>query len=408
MKIRVSEAKELRNHNSYLRKLIIIVILFIQMLTQTSCVGNRKEIQKLYLVVALGIDFYHDGKYEVTMQVLNPAASSTQTSDPGSTSGARNEILIYSGIGESFFDAIFQASKTMGKVQHFGHLKYIVMGETVTASEEKTLLDSLFRLEEIRLNTPLLITKGRASEIVSARTSEDSIPANVVESLLERQEIVGYRPFTYLIDVMDALVSKPSSLIIGVIELVKPTDKLGSETFKLAGSAVFKQRKLVGYLNDKETRGLNWIRGRVEVGSMTVHCPNVGKVSLEILRSSSKIKPILKDHSVSLDIIIKTSSNIKGIDTPVDLVKQPELMDEIGRAENKAIEEEVNLALMAARDNFGADIFQFGEQIRNYHPKEWAAMENDWDTVYKNIDINIFVESKVRGTGSILKSLPRR
>jgi spore germination protein KC len=386
-----------------MKKLIIFFILIIQMLTQTACVGNRKEIQKLYLVVALGIDLNPDRKYEVTMQVLNPSSSSTQTS--GSAAGSSNEILIYSGIGETFFDAVFQASKTMGKVQHFGHLKYIVIGEVLAQDKDKFLADTLFRVQEIRMNTHLLLTKGRASEIVSARTKEGIIPADVVENLLERQQYIGYRPFTYLIDVVNSLGSKTTSPVLGVIELAKPKDKAGSETFNLSGTAVFKESTLIGYLNDKETRGFSWIRGGVKVGSVVVNCPNLGKVSLEILRTSSKIKPVLKDNKISLEIKIKTSSAVRGIYTSIDPVKHPQLMDEIGQAESKAIEDEVDLALIAARDNLGADIFGFGEKVHASYPKEWRSMEKNWSSIYENMNIDVVVESKVRATGSILKSI---
>lgn len=386
------------------KKLTIILILIIQTITQTACASNKKQIQKLLLVVALGVDLNSDGRYQVTMQVLNPASSSNQTNDT-STTGSGNDVLIYSGIGDSFYAAVFEASKSMPKVQHFGHLKYIVMGEALAQGEEKFLTDSLYRNEEIRLNTPLLITKGRASEVVSAKTKEGPIPANVVDDLFQRQAIIGYRPFTYLLDIINSIGSKTTAPVVGVIQLVKPEDKLGSETFKLSGTAVFKESKLIGYLNDRETRGFNWIRGKIEVGNITLTCPSLGKVSLEILRVSSKIKPIVDESGVSLEIKIKTSSVIRGITNPTDPVKEPEIMEEIGRAENKAVEDEVNLALMAARDNMGADIFGFGEKVHASYPKEWAKMEKDWDSIYRNMDIKVVVESKIRSTGSILKSV---
>jgi spore germination protein KC len=393
----------MKKHGSCVKRLTIFFILIIQMLTQTACVGNNKQIQKLFLVVAMGVDLNSDGRYEVTMQALNPATSSNQTNS-GST-GSTNEVLLYSGIGDGFYDAVLEASKTMGKVQHFGHLNYIVVGEALAQSEQEFLADSFFRQEEIRLNTPMLATKGRASEIVLARSSESPIPADVVRDLLDRQQIIGYRPYTYLLDVINSLGSKTIAPIIGVIELVKPEDKVGSETFKLSGTAVFKEGKLVGYLNDKETRGLSWVNGNVEVGNITATCPNLGKVSLEILRSSSKIKPVINESSVSLQIKIKTSSVIRAIYTPTDPVKKPSIMDEIGRAQSKVIEEEVKLAIRNARDNLGADVFGFSEKVHASYPKEWSSMEKNWDSIYQNMNIDVVVDSRVRTTGSILKSI---
>jgi spore germination protein KC len=395
-----------KSSTSRLIKIIIMLIVILQMLFQASCVGNKKQIQKVYLVVAMGIDLNPDGRYEVTMQVLNPSAPSGQTaggtSNPSSSS---KEVLIYSGIGDSFPDAVQEASKTMRKVQHFGHLKYIALGEQLIETGDKTLADSIFRLEEIRFNTPLLATKGRASEVVSAQTNEGLIPANVVSDLLDRQEVVGYRPYTYMLDVVNALGSKTTAPVIAVINLVKTQDKAGAETYKLSGTAVFKEGKLAGYLNDKETRGLNWIRGKVEVGSLTAICPTLGNVALEVLRSSSKITPAVEGSNVTLNIKINVSFILRGLYTKVNPIKEPQLMDEIGAAASKAVEEEVKLALSAARERLNADIFGFGEKFHAAYPKEWAAMEKDWDSIYENMSIDVVVESKVRNTGSILKSV---
>lgn len=391
--------------SSYLKKLTISVIVSLQMLTLVSCTGNIKEIQQIYLVVALGADLNSDGKYEITMQVLNPASLATQTNEGGSSGGGGNEILIYSGIGDTFFEALYEASKTMGKEHHFGHLKYIVLGEALALSDQKIIMDSMLRLEEIRLNIYILVTKGRAKDIVSARTNEGIIPANVVENLLERQFTVGYRPRTYLLDTINALGSKTTSPALSVIELVKPNDKLGSETFKVAGTAVLKKGRLIGYLNDKETRGLNFIKGKVEVGNITASCPSLGKISLEIKSCSSKIKPKLNEGSVSLEIKIKTTLILKGISTTIDPVKQNEIMGEIEMASSKAILEEVNLALFAARDILSADVFGFGEKVHAAYPKEWSAVEKDWDSIYQDMNIDVVVESKVRSTDSILKSV---
>lgn len=387
-----------------MKKLMMIFLIVAQMLTLTSCMSNTREIQKIYLVVAMGIDLTDEKKYEVTMQVLNPSATATQTGG-SNISSSGGETLVYSGIGEDLYDAVFNASKVMGRVQHFGHLKYIVMGEDLVSERNEIIKDTLFRLEEIRLNTPVLVTKGKASEIVSAKTNEGIIPANVVENLLERQDIVGYRPYTYLLDILDALGSENTYPVTGVINLVKPQDRLGSETFKLSGCAVFKGGILVGYLNDKETRGLNWIKGGIENGNISVNCPNLGRISLEILKTSSKIKTVLKDNSIDIQVKIKATSSIRGTSYLPDPIKDNGIIDEIEAAQNQAIKQEVELALLAAKNKFKADIFGFGERIHALHPKEWNAMKENWDSMFSNINVDIIIDSKIRGTGSILKSL---
>jgi spore germination protein KC len=391
--------------NKYYKRIVIFLIIITQAMIQSGCAGNRKEIQRLDLVVALGIDLNPDGKYLITMQVLNPASSSTQTQGVGTSQSSGNEVLIYASTGETFYDAVFESSKTMGKVQHFGHTKYIVISDEVAEMGIKPILDGIVRLEEFRLNAPFLVTKGKASDIVSAKTTENLIPAIAVENLFQRQQYIGYRPYSYLLDIVDTLSSETTSSVLAVIELVKANEKLGSETFKLSGTAVFKKDKLIGYLNDKETRGFNWIQGHVEVGAVSFNSPRFGKSTVEILRSSSKITPIVNGDNVTIYMQLKNFSNLRRVGKPIDPVKKLDTMYELEDAEDKVIKEEVNLVLSKAKDELGADIFGFGEKIHAVYPKEWKGMVDNWESIYQGLNINVTVDSTIRATGASIKSI---
>jgi spore germination protein KC len=212
-------------------------------------------------------------------------------------------------------------------------------------------------------------------------------------------------PFSYLLDAIDTLTSKTSSTLLAVIELIKPEERLGDEVFKIEGSAVFKKDKLIGYLDAKETRGLNWIRGAVKLGSVTFLCPQFGKTSVEILRSSSKVKPVVIGNSVTINLNLKNFSNLRRVEKPLNPVKNNEALYTLEQAQDNAILEEVNLVLETARNELGVNIFGFGEKIHATYPKEWKNLEKNWDTIYQNLDINTIVDSTIRATGATLKSL---
>jgi spore germination protein KC len=383
---------------------------FLLLLTFTvpclSGCGYRKDIQRLYLVLAVGVDITPDDKFEVTMQILNPGASSTQTGGGGGASPG-TETLILTGIGDSFFDALYDSSKSISRTHHFGHTKYIVIGDALARKGIGQLIDSLTKISEIRLNTPLLVTRGRAMDIVKAQTPKAPIPAIVVEDLFFRHQFTGFRPFTYLLDFISALDSDSTSPVAGVIEVAKETnvrDKI-DETFVMGGTAVFKKDKLIGYLNTKETRGMMWVRGKVEVGSVTFSSDKFGKVTLELLNSKSKIKPVIRNNSITIDINIINSSAVRRTGKSVDTVKNPEILDEIGMFEDRAIKEEIQMSLQTVKENFGVDIFGFGEIIHERNPKLWKSISKDWETAFQSMEVDINVDSRVRGTGLTLKSI---
>ncbi|MBL4936453.1 Ger(x)C family spore germination protein [Clostridium sp. YIM B02515] len=384
------------------KKMLLCFLIISISFSAIGCSGNKKEIQRLFIVLALGVDSTPDDRIEVTMQLLNPNVSGQQTG--GVEGGSGKDVIVLSGIGDTFFDAVFQASKSMSQVQHFGHTKYIVIGESLARKGIGNLVDSFIRIEEFRLNTPILITKGKASEIVKLQTPKSPIPAIVVENLFLRQEMIGYRPFSYMLDFENSLTSDTTSSVLAVINASKPTEDTPDKTFVIAGTAVFKKDKLAGYLTDKETRGLQWVNGKVEVGSVTFVSEEFGKVSCEIVKSSNKVKSIVDGDKITIEINIKVTSDVRRISAKIDPVKQPEILDRIGKEQSKAIKSEIELALNKSKDDLGLDIFGFGEAVHRSYPKEWKKVQKNWDSLYPNIEIKVNVNSTIRSTGLSNKS----
>jgi spore germination protein KC len=384
-------------------KLIIFLLVLSLASVPIGCKEQKKEIQRLFLVMAVGIDTMPDDSVQVTMQLLNPSSAQGQG---GEASGqSPKDVIVLSGNGDTFYDAVYDASKTMSRVQHFGHTKYIVMSDTFARKGIGEFIDSLSRIEEMRLNTPILVTKGMASDLVKLQTPKSPIPAIVVENLFLRQGQIGFRPFSYTIDLFNSLGSETSSPVTAVLELGKSDDISGDKSFTLAGTAIFKKDKLIGYLNDKETRGVQWTKGNVQLGTVTFQSDEYGKVTCEVFKSSRKIKPEIDKDRVTINIDLKVFSDIRRIGKTIDPVKNPEILDKIANLQNNAIKKEIQLALNTARDDFNADIFDFGEAVHRANPKEWNKIKEDWPTIYQNLNVSINVTSIVRSAGLTNKSI---
>ena len=62
------------------------------------------------------------------------------------------------------------------------------------------------------------------------------------------------------------------------------------------------------------------------------------------------------------------------------------------------IEAEINVALTKAQD-WGVDIFKFGEEVHRKFPGEWSELEENWDEEFKNTEVIVEVEAELRRTG---------
>jgi spore germination protein KC len=177
------------------------------------------------------------------------------------------------------------------------------------------------------------------------------------------------------------------------------------KTFKLAGTGVFKNDKLTGYLSFNETRGMQWIRGRVKDGNITVDTSDNSKITFFIVTANSQIKSIVENDSVIIKIIIKSQSNILEMSGKLDPMKNPKVMDDLAELQSKAIEKEVKLALNAAQERLDADIFDFGGLIHREHPEYWENIEQNWDHIFPNIKVDVHVISSLKRPGVISKPI---
>ncbi|SHE34088.1 spore germination protein KC [Caldanaerobius fijiensis DSM 17918] len=380
--------------------IIIILVLF------TSGCAAKQEIEKLAIVVASGFDYSADGKYVVTVQILK-----TQKQPSAGMGGKESsqqppvDVIVFSSKGDSIFDAINNLYTQLGKKLLFAHDKFILIGEDLAKSGVSILIDSALRGRDTRPNIPIFVAKGKASDIVKAVTPEESIPANAIENIMTRQLYIGFSPLVSKVDFDNALASKFSSPIAGVMELQKNIMTINGEIFRIEGTAVFKKDKLIGYMNKTETRGMQWIKGKVKAGDIIIPSPDKGKITLEIIRSSSNVRPIIKNNRLIMQINVNEEGNIREMTGKLDPMKNPKIIDQLEKLQDEAIKREIEIALNTAQKKYKADIFEFGNKIHKSYPKIWEKIEKKWDVIFPYLDVEIKVNSHLRRIGTISRPL---
>lgn len=382
-----------------MKRLCCIFISIIILFSAAGCKGAKQEVQKLALVLAMGFDLTPENKYLLTVQILNPQKNSSQSTD----SKKGDQVMIFSSEGDTPIDAINQLATDYGRNLYFGHNDYVVIGKELAESGLSLFIDSMLRGHESRLNNILLLAKDKAWKILTFKPIDEQIPSNSVRKLIELQSIRGHSSVVSRLDFASTLSSKTAAPIMGVIDLNRENNI--DKTFKLAGTGVFKNDKLIGYLSINETRGMQWIRGRVKDGNITVDTSDNSKITFFILTANSQIKSIVENDSVIIKITIKSESKILEMPSKLDPMKNPKVMDDLAELQSKAIENEVKLALNAAQERLDADVFDFGGLIHREHPEYWENIEQDWDHIFPNIKVDVHVISSLKRPGVISKPI---
>jgi spore germination protein KC len=166
------------------------------------------------------------------------------------------------------------------------------------------------------------------------------------------------------------------------------------------GTAVFKDDRLVGWLNKSETRGLLWLRGEMERGVITV--PSVTdpekKLSFRVTRSKTRVKPFWDGEKVSLFIEISADVDLEEQQSRENIL-EPEIVKALEGRVAADIEKRCRGALAKARDKYGVDIFRFGDTFHRKYKKVWPEIKHRWDEEFVKADVSLSVKVHLRSMG---------
>lgn len=385
-----------------MKKFISVFTIIIFTITFTGCRETKQEINQMGIVLTSGFDLASNGKYIFTAQILNTQGESTSASQKNAQQSS-SDVVIFTSLGDTPLTAMTNLAENYGKPLFFAHSKYVVLGEKLAESGVSLFMDAVFRTRTTRPDTILLVTKGKADDIIKADVPGQKIPADKIENLAIFQNSKGYSPMVSRLEFANKLLSKTSAPILGLINIKNEFNT--DNVFDLSGTAVFKGDKLIGYMDINETRGLQWINGKVQSGTIAAYFPNGDIVNFSIIKSKSKIKPILKDGSLSMQINITEEGNLIEMSAPLNPMKNYKIMDELSVLQANAIKSETLLALNAAQKKYKADVFNFGGIISENYPDFWDKIKSNWSSIFPNLKIYVNVTSSVKRPGFISKPI---
>lgn len=386
-----------------MKKIYYILIISLIPIFITSCKGTKVEIENLCIAVALGYDITPDGKYTLTAQILNPQKESSGSSMKKKGTGKQTaaNVVIFTSSADSISACRGQLSTKLGKEINYGHTKFVVVGKQLAESGMAPIVDATLRSFKMKSDIPLLVTKGNAFDIINTISAHEKIPANEVDNILKLQSNYGYDTRTTILDFFNCLTSDSQSPTTGVISLGKSIDT--DETFEMSGTAVFKKDKLIGFMDMNETRGMNWITGKIKRGYITAALEKEDKITFDIIKADSKIKPKIVNDSIIMNVNVKNEVNIAEMTGSIDPMKTPEIMKDLEKKESDVISKEIQSALYAAQKKIKLDIFGFGEVVHRDNPKQWKLVQGNWKNIFPELDVQVTVKSILRRIGRISK-----
>jgi spore germination protein KC len=396
---------------------LIMILCFLQ----TGC-WSRKELNQISIPMAQALDWDREnGKIIMTVQIANPTAMG-KTNE--SKSGGEQPFYIAASSGFTQGEAERNLYKQVTRPLFWQHIRVTIISEDFARNNLASSIDYLDRALVLRRNMLLLVTPGRASEVLTIEHPVEKMSGQAIFYLAKEafKHSETYSP-SNTNDFLIALSTKgiePVLARLTVKELKASGPEEGQQTksggqmakiLELSGSAVFKAEKMIGWLNDAETRGLLWVRGKTKNAMLILKYPGSGNkaelVTILNQNTNTQIKPEFTNGKLQITVAIKAEGRLSGASFNEKDPTQTDILKSLDRQYASAIKREIRLALVKAQDDYDADIFGFGLAISRKYPKLWKKLEPKWDDEFRLLDVNLKVTAHIRRTGLTLKPTKR-
>lgn len=395
------------------RKILCTLYLGCTLAMLTGC-WDRVEINQRGFVVGVAIDKQDTDStknlYKGTYQMIVPgglkqsSSSSSGSSQGNSANPHAGQAYFNISTTENSMPAI--AARIAGKTSrspYFEHLRIIIISSDVAKNKSNlpNMLDFFLRNSEMRRGVQILISDGKASDILNVFPNNESTPIDYISSIAKNNHKTNYMlPESRIGDVHEYLTKHESF----VIQTIKKED--GGVT--LNGSALFdgNTKQLLGFLNGEETQGLNFITKRVKGGIIesNINDQTVG-FKVERANRTFNVQQTSPGHmKFTIKIIAegtldKSIINIDPSDGKTVEMLEKSLEDKLTSTTYKTIKK--------LQQSYKKDALGLGPYLFQDHFKMWKPIAENWDNgenLFTQADVEVQVKVIIRRIGNIFES----
>lgn len=400
---------------------VVIFALILMLVLQAGC-WDRKELNQLAIVLAAGVDRAPGGDMRLTVQLARPRAFGGGVERPSGTQ--ENNCWVISANGETVLHAQRNLERKVSRNIYWGHYVILVFSEDVAREGLRQAINFFSRAPTARETVWVMVTRGKAEDVLISHSQLENTSAQSAGAMLKK----GVGEPVMLKDLSMMLASKGIDPALPRVELTPsgspqgpelgenlPRNKGGGDRqspptihaeITLTGTGIFRDDKLVGWLDLRETRGLLWLKDEMERGVVTVPSPQEPgkKISINITRGDTRVEPFYDGENVWFNVRVKMEGALWEQES-TEKITDPVIYHTIEKAMSREIENMARDALNKAQLEYGVDIFGFGEAFHRKYKREWASVQNRWDDVFAGAQVNIAVEGRIRRTGLVTNRL---
>ncbi|MDF2626990.1 MAG: hypothetical protein K0R39_821 [Symbiobacteriaceae bacterium] len=273
---------------------------------------DRAEVEDQLFPVTVAVDAGTSRRYRVTLRVPIPGeVRSGMLGGQAGKTGATGGIL--SAESDSVAQAVLIINASVARRLTMRHMRTLLIGEDVARTGMHDLFAELMRSSEVRQTVAFLVCRGRCVDVIKAsRYTGESNPAKVPEGMLivakylhlappirlhhmiNRSAGVGVDAFAPVVAINQKVGGEPPEEgLESETALAGELDRFDGNPVEVAGTAVFRGRRMVGLLTVDETQALLALRGEMGKAYMTFPHPK-DQAKRVLVRFQQENKPMTR------------------------------------------------------------------------------------------------------------------
>lgn len=390
-----------------IKMIYILPVIFLILLT--GCQSYR-ELNDLAITTATSIDYNDETKeFDMIIQVVN-----TVKQQDASSSG-EPAFVTFSDSAFSIQEAYRNIALKLPKKLYGAQMQIILLSENVINEHLNEVLDFFTRNPEIRSETKIIIAKNKETlqgitiqtllDNLSSSNILSSLEVNITKNGIEEEVTLNDLTNMYLNPYLE--IALPSIYTYGDIQESHTDDNKKDTVYeggvKIGTSAIFKDNKLVYYLEEEESKYLSLVRGNTK-SSIVKYDYKDGYIVFEPNNIKVETKANVKKNKVTINIL----GFAKGYEiTSSSDIQENEETNNIEKFFNKKMEESILNIFNKIRDEYNTDVFKF----RDLYYKEDAKYYKDnydetwYETIFKDLKLEIKSNIKLYENGNTKEAI---
>ena len=403
------------------RKLRFLLIIAFLLLPLQGCWGMR-EIDEMGYVLLMGIDKGKENMVKVTFQIALPKP----LGEEGSGDEVSTEIVEVEAA--SLFGAEQLLNTFVSKHITLIHNTTVVVSEEIAREGLAKYINPLVRSREIRRTNYLLVVKGKANDFIEKNRGLvfEKYPSRQIDILMASSHLTGIMYKSDIHMFYKALKSpgrQPVLAAVGISQNVeaKASDESKIEEIKrenaylpgeiprkggnkidVIGQAVFKEERLVDFLNGEETRFYQMVTGEFRQSIFSFPEPGSAGNFIIVMKIRKACSPDITITADERKTTIKVKLFLNGEIMSIQSGKNYEigpLGNELERHISGLITAGVSQLIKKTQKEYYSDIFGFGEFTRHFF-WTWEEWENyQWLEKYPYCAVEVQTFFRIRDPG---------